>query len=139
MSRFLARFIFGCLIALLVLTTMIVLRILCAWPVFAGVYTIPEGKSLLFVGDSHIGCSIDNLSDGPYNVVWSSSSAPWHTLMRVKAMARSGTLGRVQYCVTELGYQTFYGCCQADALVNNLKIGFPLYWRGLLEHFRLIP
>lgn len=87
-------------------------------------------QSILFIGDSHIGCSFVEEPRFHNRIVWASSLPQSFTLMRLLDMERLGTLSPVRTLVLELGVQNF-GQHDSELLkVHTLRsLGFA--WRHL--------
>ncbi len=137
MKRFLRTVLcFGSLVTLLVLGVL-VWRIGAQQSALRNSLAIKPGQTILFVGDSHIGCTFVEAPRFHNRVLWASSLPQQFTLMRLLDMERLGTLGPVQTLVLDIGLQSF-GQQKIERL-NELtfrSLGFT--WRHL-ERLPLVP
>lgn len=130
MKRFLRTVLcFGSLVTLLVLGVL-VWRIGAQQSALRKSLAIQPGQSVLFIGDSHIGCTFVEAPRFHNRVLWASSLPQQFTLMRLLDMERLGTLGPVKTLVLDIGLQSFGQ--QKRERLNQLtcrSLGFA--WRHL--------
>lgn len=127
MKHFLRTVIFGFLGLIALTVAVFVLRVGCDMPQVNRAYQVPEETAFLFVGDSHIGCSV--VSGSQRFVLWNNSSAPLFSLLRLMELERRGALRPGMYCVTEIGYQTLYAEAGENSRRNALICMAPVAWR----------
>ena len=96
---------------------------------------IEPWQKILFMGDSHIGCTFIEAPVYSNRVVWASSMSQQFTLMHLLDMERLGALKDVETLVLEIGLQSI-GEQDRDRQMKDLwwKL-FPISWR----YPRLIP
>lgn len=128
------RFLFSCccfgsLLAIL-LAASLIWRIAAQQPALRDSLTLRPDQSVLFVGDSHIGCTFVEAPRFHNRVLWASSLPQQFTLMRLLDMERLGTLAPVRTLVLDIGLQSFGQ--QDHSRLNELtfrSLGFA--WRHL--------
>lgn len=91
-------------------------------------HSMGQGRDVLFIGDSHVGCSISTAPKFHNRVIWMGGLGHQFTYMRLLEMDRLGELDKVKTLVLEAGYPIF--CEQEkDRLMRNWKTLLPLSWR----------
>lgn len=106
MKKFLFNgFVFACLIAVLFMVT-IVLRISSYKGEVESTMHLQPWQKIVFVGDSHIGCTF--VEDEKYEnyVLWESSMPQQFTLMRLRDMEKRGVLADVEMLILDFGLQS---------------------------------
>lgn len=87
----------------------------------------PE-QEILFMGDSHIGCTFVEEPVYSNRVIWCASLPHQFTLMRLKNMERDGMLRHVKTLVIEFGLQSI-GQQREERMKSFLLRMLPICWR----------
>ena len=74
-------------------------------PDFDAYFTLPEETRVLFVGDSHVGCSLEE-QQPTHGKLWRSSTSPMSSLLRLRRVEQLGWPKNLKTIVTEFGTQT---------------------------------
>lgn len=86
------------------------------------------GQEILFMGDSHIGCTFVEEPAYSNRVIWCASLPHQFTLMRLKNMERDGMLRHVKTLVIEFGLQSI-GQQREERMKSFLLRMLPICWR----------
>lgn len=89
---------------------------------------IEPWQKILFMGDSHIGCTFIEAPKYCNRVVWASSMPQQFTLMRLLDMERLGALRDVETLVLEIGLQSL-GEQDRERMKGLWWRLFPISWR----------
>ncbi len=89
---------------------------------------IEPWQKILFIGDSHIGCTFIEAPVYSNRVVWASSMPQQFTLMRLLDMERLGALRDVETFVLEIGLQSL-GEQDCERMKELWWRMFPISWR----------
>ncbi len=134
MKKFLVRsFLFGVGLAVSV-ALFVSFRVLSHWSEVVASRHLESWQRILFIGDSHIGCTF--VEDRAYEnrIVWESSMPQQFTLMRLLDMERGGGFGNVDTVVLDIGLQSL-GQQRTERMKEFWWRMLPISWR----HHSLLP
>ncbi len=134
MKRFLLTILCGILSILLIATCYVAFRIWDAQDEFDKVFTLTPEQTILFVGDSHIGCSIVENEAYKNKVLWGNSESTRFTFLRLLELEKREMLNSVQLVVTELNYHSLY--VEDSRVPNKFAALLPMTWKQI-KYFSL--
>ena len=131
MKRFLIKVLFAAGFALLVAVSVIALRIALAQKNVRAAFDVPPGTEVVFIGNSHTGCTFYEAPEFRNRVVWQSAMGFLFHYLRFLEMERLGLLdGGVKTCVVDCDSPSL-DCFLKSAIVQNAIAIFPIVWRYL--------
>ena len=134
MRKFLLRsLLFGAGLAVLI-AVFVSLRVMCHWSEVVASRHLEPWQRILFIGDSHIGCTFVEDREYANRIVWASAMPQQFTLMRLQDMERDGGFGNVDTVVLDIGLQSL-GQQRTECMKEFWWRMLPISWR----HQSLLP
>ena len=131
MKRFLIKVLFAAVFALLVPVCVIVCRIALAQRVVDEAFDVPPGTQVVFIGNSHTGCTWTEAPEFRNRVVWCSATGFMFHYLRFREVERQGALDRgVKVCVLDCDSSALNRFTK-DTLVQNALAALSYLWRYL--------
>ena len=131
MKRFLLKVFFATIFALLVAVSVIALRIALAQKAVDVAFDVPPGTEVIFIGNSHTGCSWTEAPEFRDRKVWNHSMGfPIH-YVRFLELERRGAFDRgVKTCVVDCDKTSLAGF-KTQVIYENMLTSLPFAWRHL--------
>ena len=134
MRKFLVRsFLFGIGLAVSI-ALFVSFCVLSHWSEVVASQHLEPWQYILFIGDSHIGCTFVENREYENRIVWEPSMPQQFTLMRLLDMERDGGFGNVETVVLDIGLQSL-GQQRTERMKEFWWRMLPISWR----HQSLLP
>ena len=94
-------------------------------------FGVPDGTQVLFIGNSHTGCTFAESPELKSRVVWKIRAGFAFNYVRFLELERRGTLDRgVKVCAIDCDASSFFGL-RRDGILFDFSNSYPFAWRYL--------
>ena len=133
MKRFLITVSLAAGLLLLLDVAFVVGRIIVNQSEVDAAFDVPPGTEVIFIGNSHTGCTFVEAPEFRNWVLWRSSASFALQYIRFREFERRGVLERgVKAVVMDCDRPTMNGCC-FDGIRFDVKGTYPCSWRYLMQ------
>ena len=133
MKRFLISVFLAAGLLLLLDVAFVVGRIIVNQDEVDAAFDVPPGTEVIFIGNSHTGCTFVEAPEFRNWVLWRSSASFVLQYIRFREFERRGVLERgVKAVVMDCDRPTMNGCC-FDGIRYDMKGTYPCSWRYLTQ------
>ena len=137
MKKFVANILLAGVGAAMLLAVVLTIRIYRWQGNVRDTFTLPEGTEVVYIGNSHSGCTWTEAPEFQNKVLWNASRSFLYHLLRLKELDRLNDLRNVKVCVMDIGRPAIRGFYpdsrRGHYFLRHFREELPSVWRYVWE------
>ena len=137
MKKFVANILLAGVGAAMLLAIVLAIRIYRWQGNVRDTFTLPEGTEVVYIGNSHSGCTWTEAPEFKNKVLWNASRSFLYHLLRLRELDRLNDLQNVKVCVMDMGRPAIRGFYPDDTrghyFLRHFREELPAVWRYALD------